>query len=545
MKIVLKFSAILSFIILFGIGVSGCMFFGEGVRPPSNEEWETRTTDRVSIHDPAVRQVIDEDGEETFYIFGTHVAQAKTQDFLNWEVPHMNEYENMEDNIIFGNTNENLEEPFEWAGYDDADSAGGYNLWAPDVIWNPDFEWANGDTGAYLMYYSLSSTWRRSVIVLMASQDIEGPYAYVDAVVYSGFTSEDATDGSDRNIHYEGTHLPDLIDDGVISGFNDEWVRDDGTEYNTDYAPNAIDPAPFYDEEGTFWLVYGSWSGGIHLLELEPETGLPIYPGEDGLTDDGRTIDRYFGIKLSGGYHQSGEGPYIVYNDETGYYELYITYGALQAHGGYNMRLFKSENVEGPYVDAQGNTGIIEYGSDINENYGIKLLGNYNFSGLRSGGYRAAGHNSVVQREDGVWFNVFHTRFNRGTEEHEVRVHQMIYNQDDWPIILPYEYRGEVSEIGNWISDDMVGEYEFINHGTDNSSEMIEIQTITIDNDGEISGDVSGELELHEEGYVTVEIDDVVYRGVLTEQFDERDEHRLVFSAYGENNEMIWGIKVE
>ena len=62
----------------------------------------------------------------------------------------MREYENMEDNILFGDTNENLKETFEWAGYDDADSAGGYNLWAPDVIYNEDFEWGNGETGAYL-----------------------------------------------------------------------------------------------------------------------------------------------------------------------------------------------------------------------------------------------------------------------------------------------------------------------------------------------------------------------------------------------------------
>jgi arabinan endo-1,5-alpha-L-arabinosidase len=535
---------VISFVFLIGIGASVYMVFGNGIQPPTNQEWETRPADRVSIHDPAVRQVINEEGEETFYVFGTHVAQAKTQDFLTWEVPHMNEYENMDNNIIFGDTDKNLEETFKWAGHDDADSAGGYNLWAPDVIWNPDFKWSNGDVGAYLMYYSASSTWRRSAIALLASQDIEGPYTYVDTIIYSGFTSEDATDGSDRNIHYEGTHLPDLIEEGVISEFNEQWVRNNGTEYNTDYAPNAIDPAPFYDENGTFWLVYGSWSGGIHLLQLEAETGKPIYPGEDGMTEDGRTIDRYFGIKLSGGYHQSGEGPYITYNEETGYYELWLTYGALQAHGGYNMRLFRSENVQGPYIDAQGNTGIIDNTSDINEQYGIKLLGNYNISGLRSGGYRAAGHNSVVQTEQGIWFNVFHTRFNRGTEEHEVRVHQMIHNEEGWPVILPYEYRGQIAELDQLSIEDSLGEYEFINHGTDNSSEMIHPESIELTAEGELVGDRSGNWELNESGNITVEIDGIQYQGILTEQLDERDESRIVFSAYGENNEMIWGIKV-
>lgn len=524
------------------VGVSGCAMFSDGVRQPDTQEWETRPANRVSIHDPAIRSVTNENGEETFYVFGTHLAQAKSTDLINWDVPHMREYENMEDNIILGNTNENLQETFEWAGHDDADSSGGYNLWAPDIIWNEQFEWANGETGAYLAYYSASSTWRRSAIVLMASQDIEGPYAYVDTIIYSGFTSEDSTDGSQRNINYEGTHIPELIENGTISGFKDEWVRNNGREYNTDYAPNAIDPAPFYDEEGNFWLVYGSWSGGIHLLELDETTGIPVYPGEDGVTEDGRSIDRYFGIKLSGGYHQSGEGPYIVYDEDSGYYNLWITYGALQAHGGYNMRLFRSEDVRGPYVDAQGNTGIINAG-DVNENYGIKLLGNYNFTGLNSRGYRAAGHNSVVRTQDGNWFNVFHTRFNRGTEEHEVRVHQQLHTSDDWPIPLPFEYRGEVAELGVLSSEDAVGDFEYINHGTTNSSDMIENLTLSFADDGTIEGDLSGSWELDDSGYVTIRIEETVFEGVLTEQLDENDEKRIVFAAFGDNNEMIWGIR--
>ncbi|GEL67352.1 glycoside hydrolase family 43 protein [Marinilactibacillus psychrotolerans] len=531
----------LLFILILIIGVSGFMVYSSGIRPPEARNWTTQQKERVSVHDPAVRSVIDENDEETFYIFGSHVAQAKTKDFLTWEVPQMTEYENMEDNLIFGNTDENLKETFEWAGHDDADSKGRYNLWAPDVIWNEDFKWDNGDTGAYLMYYSSSSTWRRSAIVLMASQGIEGPYAYVDTVMYSGFSSEDSTDGSDRNIHYEGTHLPELIENGTISGFNEKWVRLSGKEYNTDYAPNAIDPAPFYDENGKFWMVYGSWSGGIHLLELEPETGKPIYPGKDGNTEDGRTIDRYFGIKLFGGYHQSGEGPYIVYDDETGYYNMWVTYGGLSATGGYNMRLFRAETVEGPYIDAKGNTAIFEARSS-NSDYGIKLLGNYQFIGLQTG-YRAPGHNSAVKTKDGNWFLVFHTRFDQGTEAHEVRFHQMIHNKDGWLIPLPYEYRGEISEIDKVNKEDLFGTFEYVNHGTENSTEMIETLEVKFADDQTITGALNGTWELDEEGYLTVQANDTVYKGFVTVQLDEFDDTRIVFSAFGDNNEMIWGIK--
>jgi len=529
----------LSFLMILS---AGCAMGSGKIKPPKNVKWDTNSFDKVSVHDPSVESVINEDGEEEFYIFGSHLAEAKTKDFLTWEVPFMREYENMEDNILFGDTNENLKETFEWAGYDDADSAGGYNLWAPDVIYNEDFEWSNGDTGAYLLYYSATSTWRRSAIVMLASQDIEGPYEYVDTIIYSGFTSVDSTDGSERNTNYEATNLPDLIDDGTISEFNEEWVRNSGREYNTDYAPNAIDPAAFYDENGQLWLGYGSWSGGIYLLELDPATGKPIYPGEDSVTEDGRVIDRYFGVKISGGYHQSGEGPFFGYDDETGYYYMWVTYGGLQSNGGYNMRLFRSEEVTGPYVDMKGNTGIIEQG-DNNENYGIKLLGNYDIPGLEGNGYRAAGHNSVVKDKDGNWFNIFHTRFNTFGEEHEVRVHQMLRNSDDWLIPLPYQYSGDIAEIAHLEDEDIVGNYEMVNHGTENSSEMLDTLSIVLEDDGKISGDQEGQWSLDEDGYLKMTIDDVEYDGFFTELSDEEDQTRTVFAAYGTDNDMIWGIK--
>lgn len=531
----------LFFVVILLIGVSGFMVYSNGIKKPETNEWTTQTRNSVSIHDPAVRSVIDENGEETFYAFGTHVAQAKTKDFSTWEVPHMTEYENMEDNILFGNTKENLEETFEWAGYDDADSKDGYNLWAPDVIWNDQFEWSSGSKGAYLMYYSASSTWRRSAIVLMASPSIEGPYTYVDTIVYSGFTSEDATDGSDRNIQYEGTHLPELISEGKISEFNEKWVRLGGREYNTDYAPNALDPAPFYDENGKFWLVYGSWSGGIHLLELEDETGKPIYPSEDGMTEDGRTIDRYFGTKIFGGYHQSGEGPYIVYDNETGYYNLWLTYGGLAANGGYNMRVFRSETVEGPYIDAKGQSAIFEPAS-TNSDYGIKLLGNYQFTGLKQG-YRAPGHNSVVKKQDGEWLLVFHSRFNQGTEAHEVRAHQMMHNEEDWLVPLPYAYTGNSADVAQLTPEAFSGNFEFINHGTENSSEMIDTISIDLTEDGNISGDLIGSWSLSDQNLLTITTNQGIYKGVAAKQLDEFGEERIVFSAFGDTNEMIWGIR--
>ena len=532
---------ILGSVFLILIFLTGC-HTSEGAEQLSQQKWETTTEERASIHDPSIR-AIHENDKQLFYVFGSHLAQAKTEDLLSWEVPISQEYESMDDNLLFGNTKENLSKTFEWAGYDDADSEGGYSLWAPDVIWNANYQWSNGDKGAYMLYYSASSTWRRSAIGLAVAKTIEGPYSYSDTVIYSGFTEKDSTDGSERNTNYQNTHLEQLIKDKKIDRYSENWAIEDGLTYNTDYAPNAIDPALFYDEDNKLWMTYGSWSGGIFLLEIDQETGTPIYPGEDSTTEDGRVIDRYFGIKLYGGYHQSGEGPYIVYDEETGYYYLFVTYGGLAAKGGYNMRLFRSEAPTGPYLDAQGNSPIFEQG-DQNVNFGIKLIGNYQFS-FQKTGYRAAGHNSALIDENGQWYLVYHTRFNNGTEAHEVRVNRMYMNEDDWPIPAPFEYRGNEQVADDLNESEILGRYEIVNHGTDNGKTMIQSQWIELQENGEITGDQVGTWT-YNEGKINLVLGDNTFKGTLLKQeVANFDKQKLTFSTFGDNNASIWGIKEE
>lgn len=101
-------------------------------------------------------------------------------------------------------------------------------------------------------------------------------------------------------------------------------------------------------------MCYGSWSGGIFTLEIDPATGRCIHP-KSGTTADGRMIDSYFGTKISGGYYMSGEGSFIEYNPDNGYYYLWVTYGGLLSDGGYNMRVFRSESPTGPFMMRQEN----------------------------------------------------------------------------------------------------------------------------------------------------------------------------------------------
>lgn len=500
------------------------------------------TPKRVSVHDPSI--FLD---NGTYYIFGSHLAQAKSTDLLNWDPLFSSEYENP--SPLLGDLDTNLKKVFEWAGYDDADTAGGkYSIWAPDMIYNENYIWEDGSKGAYMYYFSSSSTWRRSVIGFAVSKNVEGPFEFVDTLIYSGFTKEDATDGSNRNVNYKNTNINELIENGTLKdGFSDNWSRGT-TTYNNDYAPNAIDANVYFDKNGKLWLVYGSWSGGIYTLELDSTTGKAIYPGIDRKTEDGRVIDRYFGTHLLGGWHQSGEAPYVVYDKNTDYYYLFVTYGGLSRTGGYNMRLFRSRTPDGEFVDAKGNNPQYSYytADPINNEFGIKVMGNYQFNCL-SEAYMSPGHNSAFIDEDGNWFLVYHTRFNGGTEYHEVRVHQMVMTENDWPVSLPYEYTGKEPSNINLTQNNVIGEYEFVNNGTESSGNPIPKQTISLNKDGTVTGDFDGTWTIPEEGTITLKEDqtNTKYSGKYTAQQNESSNRKnvLVFSAVGDNNEVIWGSK--
>ena len=77
------------------------------------------------------------------------------------------------------------------------------------------------------------------------------------------------------------------------------------------------------------WMVYGSWSGGIFLLEIDEKTGLVIHPKEDEKTAWIRILEN---ACFDGG-HKSIEGPYILYDEESGYYYLFVSYGSPDERG--------------------------------------------------------------------------------------------------------------------------------------------------------------------------------------------------------------------
>ena len=518
---------------------------------------------RVSVHDPSIVQ--DKDG--TFYVFGSHACAGKSGDLLTWENVACGVHDNNRMLVKEGSTlRESYSAPFAWT--DTFQILRGYNendwqtsIWAPDVIYN--------DAMGKYCYYACSSVWGvpHSVIWLATSDNIEGPYEYENSIVYSGFESRERKNSYARmtSLHYSFTNIGSLVDSGdlyIKDVRNNDWTDARGY-YDCGRYPNAIDPTVFLDKNGGMWMVYGSYSAGVFIMPLVEATGMPDY--EYMNKTDG--YDIYFGKRISRTNEMnegSGEGPYIVYDPVTDYYYFYLTYCGLNALGGYNIREYRSKNVDGPYLDAAGNDAM-DY-----VNSGAKLFGNYKFDCLDTA-YLAGGHSSSIVTADGKMFQVYHTRFNYGHEGHQVRVHQMARTQNGWAVVLPFEYTGETIDYNGFDKADLVGEYEFINHGTisngcadwaDVNGIIAPTQKITLNADGTISNlkayestkrntavsekSVSGNWTIKDgTAYITFVIDGVTYEGVFCKQPDESKARaeKIVFSAMGNNNECIWGVK--
>lgn len=517
--------------------LAGCIMLSSGFAGNFNNENVSAAANktRVSVHDPSIFK--DNDG--TYYVFGSHIEAAKTNDLQNW-TRFTNGY-TASGNTLFGDLSSNLAKAFAWSGEDLEDCEGGFAVWAPDVIYNPDYVNTDGTKGAYLMYFCTSSTYMRSVIGFAVSQKAEGPYTFVDTLIYSGFTENDSyATSSTKNVNrkYTSTNIDELITAGEVT-YNSSWFS--SSNYNNYLYPNAIDPTIYYDTDGTMYMCYGSWSGGIFTLEIDPATGKCIHP-ETGTTSDGRMIDSYFGTKISGGYFKSGEGPFMEYNPDTGYYYLWVTYGGLTAEGGYNMRVFRSKNPDGPFYDAAGNPAVLGTSTDL-DSVGLKIMGNYKFSSL-STAYMACGHNSVLRDDDGKWYLFYHARFNNGTEYHEVRVHSMYFNEEGWPVVAPYDYSGDVIAQYGYETSDIAGTYEYINHGNDTSSEIHNYSSITLNEDGTVSGDVSGTWSQAEDSSAAVlTLDGQKYSGYFLAAQDENGQKIMSFTAVGSNNQTVWGVK--
>ena len=567
-------------------------------------------TGRITCHAPSIFMdtINFSKTNPQYYIYGSHLGRGMTSAtarYQSWSTFGAGEESSGTSNSLFANTsgqrvnykdaytthavttikNCNGEEVpfgnFDAHGWQYSGSTVQGNQWAPDVIYNPTM-------GKWLMYMSLNGDHWCSSIVCFASDNPEGPWVYQGPVVFSGFQGNYAHVSYAASADYKHTDLELAL--GSLSSLPSRYNT--GGSWGT-YWPNCIDPCVFYDQEGKLWMSYGSWSGGIFLLELDETNGLRDYTVKypyqvngstttPGAANANCTCDPYFGYKIGGGYYDSGEASYIEYFN--GYYYLWITNGGLTSDGGYQMRVYRSQSPEGPYLDPWGldarpGKALKNYGSDAGRDYGVKIFGNYQWDPMPTAEL-AQGHNSAIVSHDGHLLLVNHTRFNDGTEGHSVRVHEMFQSQDGWIMASPFEYSGETvtqQQIASeelYSTSDIVGDYQLMIHEFRQNTASKAYATgvnVHLNADGTITGAYDGTWSVTPgTAYITVSLQKVLgksginatFHGVLTRQtIDYTDIPALCFTVCGTQKSectqvangsslttsglCVWGVKAD
>jgi arabinan endo-1,5-alpha-L-arabinosidase len=527
---------------------------------------------RTSVHDPSV---VWEPSTHYYWIFGSHRAIARSKNLQNWEKRTVNWglcndegkiinsnaanskafLKNLTTSITIGGEQKDFG-PFDAHAYVSAygeDYSIDGNLWAPDVIYNPTMQ-------KWCMYMSLNGPHWNSAIVLLTADRISGPYFYQGPVVYSGFGV---------NINYVNYTMTDLqLVLGELKSLPAHYNR--GGNWGNRW-PHAIDPCVFYDENGQLWMSYGSWSGGIWMLKLNAENGLRDYDVEypsTNVTSDGVTSDPYFGKKIAGGFYSSGEGSYIEHIGR--YYYLFISNGGLAAggdandfnNGGYQMRVFRSIKPDGPYLDANNRSAVLD-AYELNfgpksVTRGVNIFGAYTDWGNQAVGdfgERSQGHNSIIDAEDGRTYLVYHTRFQNRGEGHEVRVHQVFQNKNGWLCAAPFEYTGETMTNEDIATRQLVqtshmpATYHLLVHryGLDHrKKETVTPVDITLKYDGTIEGAYTGTWQVESgTSYITIKLGTTTYFGVVVQQkLEPKDDTAICFTALANNGVSIWGQQV-
>lgn len=222
--------------------------------------------------------------------------------------------------------------------------------------------------------------------------------------------------------------------------------------------PNAIDLNITFDKKGEPWMVYGSFFDGIYLKRIDAQTGKPLETGQ------GKQIARRH-ISVEGAI----EGPFILYHPQQDYYYLFVSYDSLSSN--YNIRVARSKEIEGPYVDINGNkmTNTTLPPNDV----GMKILGGYKFSGGH--GWTAPGHNSILK--DGEEYYIVHHARTESYKGHFLHIRKLVWTLDGWPLALPERYAGETEEPIDL--DELYGDWEYV-YLDRNDNLQIESRTCTL-----------------------------------------------------------------
>lgn len=490
----------------------------------------------IAIHDPSVFQ---DPVSGYYYTVGSHCLAGYSKDMKSWAWVANSNVGYNDGNKLF--TKPYLQEFAEVYQYvPSVDNKGNRNegIWAPSIIYSKTAK-------KYFMYVTIAdgTAQGKCVIALTSSDKPDGPYKYEKMIVASAMTTDDV----------DKTNLMAVLGITDKSQVPAKYTSNDRTY------PDCIDATVFYDHTGKLWMTYGSFTcaGGIRLIQLDPKTGDRLKSAtyeDNGTASVIGDKDPYYGLRLA---NNNGEGPFIMEvpsaKSSTGYYYfLWTSVGGLQSYGGYNMRMYRSENVEGPYEDTAGNKATSELGRP---DLGLRVMDNYKFS-FMDFAYTSCGGNSALlaskagTAENGKMFLHYHQKWANGTEAFVTKSNQMFLNEDGWLVTAPFAYDGE-SMNKTYTKEEVAGEYEFILHRTSYIKTQLpaydysDSVVVKLNADGTVSGGKTGTWTF-DKNYITIKIGDETFKGVVFEQTmeDKNLSKAMVFTAVGDGNiQSVWGVK--
>ena len=181
-------------------------------------------------------------------------------------------------------------------------------------------------------------------------------------------------------------------------------------------------------------------------------------------------------------------------------------------------------------------------GKDVatSEGHGNKVAGSYKFAEAgTSQAYAAMGHNSVVQDpKTGNWFVIYHARRQSGTAvtpAHNLRVSQLFFNEDKWPVMSPVFYVGE--KAGLIKQNQAAGDYDIVVHTIESVVTIAESVNYTLSADGKVTQGTAekGTWAIKDDFYVTITLNEIEYKGVIVPGWD-------VYTGNKKNQKPVFAI---
>lgn len=171
---------------------------------------------------------------------------------------------------------------------------------------------------------------------------------------------------------------------------------------------NAIDPNIVLDAKGQPWLAFGSFWSGLQLMKIDPSTGKP--------SSDRPKI---YHIAQRPQPPDAIEASFIIYR--RGYYYLFASYDfcCRGAASTYNIRVGRSKEVTGPYVDRKG-VPMLEGG-------GTMIAHSYR-------NWRGPGGESVLHDSKGSWWIVYHSYDADLAGTPTLRISPLKFDWAGWPV---------------------------------------------------------------------------------------------------------------